>query len=85
MSKLNFNDIQEKKEKNEGLGAQSFFRERELFFKTSFVYFWLLWVLLAACGLSLVVMSRGYSSCSVRASHCGDHSLQSTGFRALGL
>ena len=70
---MNFNDIQEKREKNEALGL-TLFLERELFFKTSFIYFWLLWVLLAACGLSLAVMSRGYSSCSVRASHCGDFS-----------
>ena len=31
------------------------------FFKT-FIYFWLHWVFIAACGLSLVVASRGYSS-----------------------
>ena len=27
-----------------------------------FIYFWLCWVFIAACGLSLVVASRGYSS-----------------------
>ena len=28
----------------------------------SFIYFWLRWVFVAACGLSLVVASGGYSS-----------------------
>ena len=27
-----------------------------------FIYFWLRWVFVAVCGLSLVVASRGYSS-----------------------
>ena len=27
-----------------------------------FIYFWLCWVFVAVCGLSLVVASRGYSS-----------------------
>ena len=29
---------------------------------TLFIYFWLCWVFVAACGLSLVAVSRGYSS-----------------------
>ena len=36
-----------------------------LFFKKCFIYFiyfWLRWVFIAACGLSLVAVSRGYSS-----------------------
>ena len=37
-----------------------------------FIYFWLRWVFVAACGLSLVEVSRGYSS------------LQSTGSRHTG-
>ena len=35
------------------------------------IYFWLCWVLVAASRLSLVAAGGGYSSCSVRASHCG--------------
>ena len=31
-------------------------------FKNLFIYFWLCWVFVAVCGLSLVVTSRGYSS-----------------------
>ena len=31
------------------------------FLKIRFVYFWLCWVSLAACGLSLAVASGGYS------------------------
>ena len=34
-------------------------------------YFWLLWVFVAACGLSLVAASRGYSSCGEWASVYG--------------
>ena len=36
--------------------------------------FWLRWVFVAVRGLSLVVVSGGYSSCRVRASHCGGFS-----------
>ena len=39
--------------------------------KTYPFYFWLYCVLIAACGLSLVVASRRYSSFGVEASHCG--------------
>ena len=31
-------------------------------FSYLFIYFWLRWVFVAACGLSLVVATRGYSS-----------------------
>ena len=43
-------------------------------------YFWLHWVFIAACGLSLVAASGGYSL--LRASHCGGFSC--CGARALG-
>ena len=45
-------------------------------------YFWLRWVFVAACGLSLVAASRGYSSLWCAASHCGGFSC--CGARALG-
>ena len=35
----------------------------------NFIYFWLLWVFVAACGLSLVAVSRGYSLLHCAASH----------------
>ena len=50
-----------------------------------FIYFWLSWVFVAMCGLSLVVASRGYSSLL-----CAGFSLQwllllqSTGSRRVG-
>ena len=50
------------------------------------IYFWLCWVFIAVCGLSLVVASRGYSSL-----RCADlslqwlPSLQSMGSRHMGL
>ena len=34
------------------------------------IYFWLCWVFVAACGLSLVVASGATLCCSARASHC---------------
>ena len=37
------------------LGYFNFF-----FFKDFFIYFWLCWVLVAACRLSVVVVSGGY-------------------------
>ena len=45
-----------------------------------FIYFWLLWVFIAACGLSLVVASGGYSIAVhglliVVASRCGTQAL----------
>ena len=46
-----------------------------------FIYFWLRWVFLALCCLSLVAVSRSYS-CSVGAPHCGCFSC---GVWALGL
>ena len=59
-----------------------------------FTYLWLHWVFIAALGLPLVVGSRGYSSCSAPASHCGgssccrasqalEHGLSSCGTRGL--
>ena len=48
----------------------------------SFTYFWLCWVFVAALGLSLGVVSRGYSSCSPWASHRGGFSCSGT--QALG-
>ena len=50
-----------------------------------FIYFWLHWVFVAACGLSLVAVSRGYSSLQ-----CAGFSLRwllllrSTGSRCMG-
>ena len=46
--------------------------DRNIFFL--FIYFWLRWVFVAACGHSLVAASRGYSSCGARASHCSGFS-----------
>ena len=46
-----------------------------------FIYFWLCWVFIALCHLSLVAVSRSYS-CSVGAPHCGGFSY---GAWALGL
>ena len=54
----------------------------ELFFNKLIllIYFWLYWVFIAACRLSLVVVSvRVLSSCSARTSYCGGFSC----FRAL--
>ena len=36
-----------------------------------YFHFWLCWVFAAACGLSLVAVSGGYSSLGSQASHCG--------------
>ena len=50
-----------------------------------FIYFWLCWVF-AACRLSLIAASGGYSSCGAQASHCSGFSccgalaLEYTGF-----
>ena len=55
------------------------------FFNFLFIYFWLRWVFVAACGLSLVAVSRGYSLL-----WCAGFSLQwllllrSTGSRFVG-
>ena len=46
-----------------------------------FIYFWLRWVFIAACGLSLAAWSRGYPSLRVWDSHCTGFSC---GARALG-
>ena len=42
------------------------------------IYFWLHWVVVAACGLSLVVAKRGYFS-AVVASLVAEHGLKSVG------
>ena len=36
-----------------------------LLFLTVFIYFWLCWILVAVCRLSLIVVSRGYSLIAV--------------------
>ena len=51
-------------------------------FFQSYFYFWLPWVFIALSGLSLVVMSRSHSFCSVQASHCNGFSC--CGAQALG-
>ena len=57
------------------------------FFKKTFIlfiYFWLRWVLVAVCGLSLFVASGGAPlSCGALASHCGGFFCCAT--RALGV
>ena len=60
------------------------FKTRNLIFKMyiqlfrlfifSFIYFWLFWVFLAACGLSLVAESGEYSSLWYAGFHCGGFS-----------
>ena len=54
------------------------------FFKNKFIYLWLHWVFVAACGLSLVAASGGGATlhCGAQASHCGGFSC--CGARALG-
>ena len=47
-----------------------------------FIYLWLHWVFIGARGLSLVAVSRGYSSLKCAASHCGGFSC--FGARTLG-
>ena len=46
-----------------------------------FFFFWLHWVFVAACGLSLVAASGATLRCGARASHCGGFSC--CGARAL--
>ena len=51
--------------KNENLPFATTWMNLGVFFKNKFIYFlffWLYWVSVAACGLSLVVVSGGYSS-----------------------
>ena len=43
------------------------------FFKILFIFFWLLWVFVAAGRLSLIVVSGGYSCCSAWASLVAEH------------
>ena len=64
-----------------------FLRSISSFFKINFflifIYFWLHWVFITACGLSLVVVSGATLCCSVWSSHCGGFSC--CGARALGM
>ena len=39
-----------------------------------YIFFWLHWVFVAVCGLSLVVASRGYSLFGAQDSHCSGFS-----------
>ena len=52
------------------------------------IYFWLCWVFVAVCGLSLVVLSRGYSHCgawsSAVVSFVAERSLGHVGFSSCG-
>ena len=65
-------------------GSPDFFKYKFTYF-ILFIYFWLCWVFVAACGLSLVAASGGYSSLQ-----CAGFSLQwllllwSTGSRHAG-
>ena len=43
-------------------------------FLNTFIYFWLCWVFVASCGISVVAESGNYSSCSMLASHCSGFS-----------
>ena len=45
-----------------------------LFFINLFIYLWLHWVFVAACGLSLAAANGSTLCCSARASHCGGFS-----------
>ena len=45
-----------------GVKADSFFKINLFIYLFLFIYFWLCWVFVAAHGLSLVAVSRGYSS-----------------------
>ena len=49
-----------------------------------FIYFWSLWVFIAACGPSLVALSRGYSSCAGFSLQWWLLLLRSTGSRCAG-
>ena len=56
-----------------------------------FIYFWLRWVFVAACGLSLVAATGATLHCAAWASHCGGLSLlpysgsRGTGFSSCGV
>ena len=52
-----------------------FFIFGHTFLKLKKNYFWLCWVFIAVCGLSLVVVSGGYANCSSRVSLVGEHRL----------
>ena len=44
------------------------------FYKFIYLFIWLRWVFVAACGLSLVAASGATLRCGARASHCGGFS-----------
>ena len=52
-------------------------------FKYLFTYFWLCWIFIAACRLSLVAESRAAVGCDAQTSHCSGFSCPGT--RPLGL
>ena len=60
------------------------------YFLNQLAYFWLCWVFVAVCRLSLVAASRAYSSFGAQASHCsgffccGARALGHTGFSSCG-
>ena len=54
-----------------------------IYFVYLFIYFWLRWVFVAACGLSLVAVSGAILPCGAWASHCSGFSC--CGAQALGL
>ena len=63
-----------------------FFKQREFYFFYLFIYFWLRWVFVAVCRLSLVAASGGYSSLQfMGVSLQWLLLLQSTGSRHAGL
>ena len=57
-----WNRIGKKKKKNLTCPKPTQDTENYCFFKNKFIYFWLHWVFVAVCRLSLVAASRGYSS-----------------------
>ena len=77
----------ERRKKDALMGQKLFFFLifKKIFYFYLFIYFWLRWVFVAACGLSLVAVSGGYSSL-----RCAGFSLQwllllrSTGSRRAG-
>ena len=54
------------------------------FLKILLIYFWVCWVFFAACRLSLVVASGGYSLLQCMCSHCGGFSCCGAQARCVG-
>ena len=69
--------------KGKGVGLWGSEKEKYSKEKNYFIYFWLCWVFVAAQGLSLVAVSRGYSSCGVQTSHCCGFSCRAWALGAL--